>query len=112
MTDKNTAALAAAERHTMTTPTPHGQVPEALRLAVSSSAMADEGEMIHLLSWHEIRNLLRADATELRRQHARIAELEDQGGELLEALRDIANNGMDARQCMLTARTAIAKATG
>ena len=50
--------------------------PEALRLAVSSSAMADEGEMIHLLSWHEIRNLLRADATELRRLHARIAELE------------------------------------
>ena len=44
--------------------------PEALVLAVSSSAMADEGEMIHLLSWHEIRNLLRADATELRRLHA------------------------------------------
>ena len=43
--------------------------PEALRLAVSSSAMADEGEMIHLLSWYEIRNLLRADAAELRRQH-------------------------------------------
>ena len=62
----------------MTNPTPHGQVPEALQLAVSSSAMADEGEMIHLLSWHEIRNLLRADATELRRQHARIAELEAQ----------------------------------
>ena len=51
---------------------------EALRLAVSSSAMADEGETIHLLSWYEIRNLLRADATELRRQHARIAELEAQ----------------------------------
>ena len=52
--------------------------PEALRLAVSSSAMADEGEMIHLLSWYEIRNLLRADAAELRRQHTRIAELEAQ----------------------------------
>ena len=45
------------------------QQPEALRLAVSSSAMADEGEMIHLLSWYEIRNLLRADAAELRRLH-------------------------------------------
>lgn len=50
--------------------------PEALRLATASNAMADEGEMIHLLSWHEIRNLLRANAAELRRQHTRIAELE------------------------------------
>ena len=32
--------------------------------------------------------------------------------ELLEALELIANTGMDARQCMLTARAAIAKATG
>ena len=52
------------------------QQPEALRLATASNAMADEGEMIHLLPWHEIRNLLRANAAELRRQHARIAELE------------------------------------
>lgn len=52
--------------------------PEALRLATASNAMADEGEMIHLLSWHEIRNLLRANVAELRRQHARIAELEAQ----------------------------------
>lgn len=52
------------------------QQPETLRLATASNAMADEGEMIHLLSWHEIRNLLRANAAELRRQHARIAELE------------------------------------
>lgn len=32
--------------------------------------------------------------------------------DLLEALELIANTGMDARQCMLTARAAIAKATG
>ena len=32
--------------------------------------------------------------------------------ELLEALELIANTGMDARQCMLTARAAIAQATG
>ncbi len=32
--------------------------------------------------------------------------------ELLDALELIANTGMDARQCMLTARAAIAKATG
>ena len=32
--------------------------------------------------------------------------------ELLEALELIANTGMDAKQCMLTARAAIAKATG
>ncbi len=32
--------------------------------------------------------------------------------ELLEALGLIANTGMDARQCMLTARAAIARATG
>ena len=38
--------------------------PEALRLATASNAMADEGEMIHLLSWHEIRNLLRANAAD------------------------------------------------
>ena len=32
--------------------------------------------------------------------------------ELLEALGLIANTGMDARQCMVTARAAISKATG
>lgn len=52
--------------------------PEALKIAVAASAMADEGESIHLLSWHQIRNLLRAATKELRRQHARIAELEAQ----------------------------------
>ena len=38
--------------------------------------------------------------------------LRDAAPELLEALELIANTGMDARQCMLTARAAIAKALG
>lgn len=57
------------------------QAPEALHLATASNAMADEGEMIHLLSWHEIRNLLRANAAELRRLHAenvRLAAMVDE----------------------------------
>ena len=47
---------------------------EALRLATASNAMADEGVMIHRLSWTEIRNLLRANAAELRRLHALTAQ--------------------------------------
>ena len=38
--------------------------------------------------------------------------LRDAAPELLDALELIANTGMDARQCMLTARAAIKKATG
>lgn len=53
----------------MTNPTPHGQVPEALRLA----EQYDHGDpAAHGNAWKA------AVCTELRRQHARIAELEAQ----------------------------------
>ena len=50
----------------MTNPTPHGQVPEALRLANVCSNLTRHSMDAHLI------------AAELRRQHARIAELEAQ----------------------------------
>ena len=50
----------------MTNPTPHGQVPEALRLANAVSNLTRYSMDAHLI------------AAELRRQHARIAELEAQ----------------------------------
>ena len=51
----------------MTTPTPHGQVPEALRLAhIFDNPLPPE--------WPD----MVAAAAELRRQHARIAELESE----------------------------------
>ena len=53
----------------MTNPTPHGQVPEALRLA----EQYDHGDpAAHGNAWKA------AVCTELRRQHARIAELESE----------------------------------
>ena len=42
----------------------------------------------------------------------RYSALRDAAPELLAALELIANTGMDARQCMLTARAAIKKAIG
>ncbi len=50
----------------MTNPTPHGQVPEALRLANVCSNLTRYSMDAHLI------------AAELRRQHTRIAELEAQ----------------------------------
>ncbi len=50
----------------MTNPTPHGQVPEALRLANVCSNLTRYSMDAHLI------------AAELRRQHNRIAELESQ----------------------------------
>ena len=57
------------ERPIMTNPTPHGQVPEALRLA----EQYDHGDpAAHGNAWKA------AVCTELRRQHTRIAELESE----------------------------------
>ena len=58
----------------MTNPTPHGQVPEALRLANVCSNLTRHSMDAHLI------------AAELRRQHARIAELEAQLEAQLEAV--------------------------
>ena len=55
----------------MTKPTPHGQVPEALRLAAMLTAGEWPGS-VTLVSY------ARECVAELRRQHARIAELEAQ----------------------------------
>jgi len=49
-----------------------------------------------------------ASQAKVKRENA----LRDAAPELLEALELIANTGMDARQCMLTARAAIQKAIG
>ena len=58
----------------MTKPTPHGQVPEALRLANLCSNLTRYSMDAHLI------------AAELRRQHARIAELEAVGAGGVQAL--------------------------
>ena len=50
----------------------------------------------------------KASQAKAKRENA----LRDAAPELLEALELIANTGMDARQCMLTARAAIKKAIG
>ena len=54
----------------MTNPTPHGQAPEALRLALSI-------DLMDTFTDYQQEELNKA-AAELRRQHARIAELESQ----------------------------------
>ena len=74
----------------MTNPTPHGQVPEALRLA----EQYDHGDpAAHGNAWKA------AVCTELRRQHARIAELEA----------EIAAVGAGGVQALSAAPEAIAK---
>ena len=95
--------------------------PDALRLATASDAIADEQEMIHLLSWVEIRNVLRADAAELRRLHALNAQMLEALQAALNALASISgemtvgdrytNAGQYLLDSLTPVRAAIAAAT-
>lgn len=61
--------------------------PKALELADWATGVADQQELIHLLSWVELRNGIRGCADLLRTQHAELEALRKEVEQLKEALR-------------------------